>query len=193
MGLGHVLISPNGSHNHYKLFAFERATCELTHVPEDETWVKNDPILKEVYFKEMNLTATHSFTSYKVIVSYTNWVSFLKNPYLHQGNCAENTAKQLHITREEQDSYAVGSYSRSQAAWDAGRFADEVVPVTISAKGRRVLFQQVWVSVDSPAVNVWVYVNIFLFVWLKTQTVVVNIGKCCQLRECNSTQFSIRF
>ncbi|XP_077633564.1 acetyl-CoA acetyltransferase, mitochondrial [Crocuta crocuta] len=55
---------------------------------------------------------------------------------IHMGNCAENTAKQLHITREEQDSYAVGSYSRSRAAWDAGRFADEVVPVTISAQGK---------------------------------------------------------
>ncbi|XP_030186784.1 acetyl-CoA acetyltransferase, mitochondrial isoform X2 [Lynx canadensis] len=54
----------------------------------------------------------------------------------HQGNCAENTAKKLHITREEQDAYAVGSYRRSQAAWDAGRFAEEVVPVTISAKGK---------------------------------------------------------
>ncbi|XP_025784474.1 acetyl-CoA acetyltransferase, mitochondrial [Puma concolor] len=55
---------------------------------------------------------------------------------IHMGNCAENTAKKLHITREEQDAYAVGSYSRSQAAWDAGRFAEEVVPVTISAKGK---------------------------------------------------------
>uniref|UniRef100_A0A667GUK6 Acetyl-CoA acetyltransferase, mitochondrial n=1 Tax=Lynx canadensis TaxID=61383 RepID=A0A667GUK6_LYNCA len=55
---------------------------------------------------------------------------------IHMGNCAENTAKKLHITREEQDAYAVGSYRRSQAAWDAGRFAEEVVPVTISAKGK---------------------------------------------------------
>uniref|UniRef100_A0ABI7XEA7 Acetyl-CoA acetyltransferase, mitochondrial n=1 Tax=Felis catus TaxID=9685 RepID=A0ABI7XEA7_FELCA len=55
---------------------------------------------------------------------------------IHMGNCAENTAKKLHITREEQDAYAVGSYGRSQAAWDAGRFAEEVVPVTISAKGK---------------------------------------------------------
>nr|XP_060463724.1 acetyl-CoA acetyltransferase, mitochondrial [Panthera onca] len=63
-------------------------------------------------------------------------VRFDKDPNLNQGNCAENTAKKLHITREEQDAYAVGSYGRSQAAWDAGRFAEEVVPVTISAKGK---------------------------------------------------------
>ncbi|XP_029812528.1 acetyl-CoA acetyltransferase, mitochondrial [Suricata suricatta] len=55
---------------------------------------------------------------------------------IHMGSCAESTARRLHITREEQDAYAVGSYRRSQAAWGGGRFADEVVPVTISAEGK---------------------------------------------------------
>ncbi|XP_063111775.1 acetyl-CoA acetyltransferase, mitochondrial isoform X2 [Cavia porcellus] len=55
---------------------------------------------------------------------------------IHMGNCAENTAKQLGITRAEQDAYAISSYTRSKAAWDAGRFGDEVTPVTVTVKGK---------------------------------------------------------
>lgn len=51
------------------------------------------------------------------------------------GNCADNTAKELNITREEQDNYAIQSYSRSAEAWKAGAFKDEVIPVEI--KGRK--------------------------------------------------------
>uniref|UniRef100_A0A8C2RPF6 Acetyl-CoA acetyltransferase, mitochondrial n=1 Tax=Capra hircus TaxID=9925 RepID=A0A8C2RPF6_CAPHI len=54
---------------------------------------------------------------------------------IHMGNCAENTAKKLNIAREEQDTYALNSYTRSKAAWEGGRFGDEVVPVTITVKG----------------------------------------------------------
>ncbi|KAK4204893.1 Thiolase, N-terminal domain-containing protein [Triangularia verruculosa] len=53
----------------------------------------------------------------------------------HMGNCAENTVKKFNITREEQDQYAIQSYERSQAAWKAGVFADEIAPVTV--KGRK--------------------------------------------------------
>lgn len=35
---------------------------------------------------------------------------------VHMGNCAENTAKKLNIARDEQDTYAVNSYTRSKAA-----------------------------------------------------------------------------
>ncbi|XP_068412856.1 acetyl-CoA acetyltransferase, mitochondrial isoform X3 [Eschrichtius robustus] len=52
----------------------------------------------------------------------------------HQGNCAENTAKKLNIARDEQDTYAINSYTRSKAAWEAGKFGNEVVPVTITVK-----------------------------------------------------------
>ncbi|KAK6515790.1 hypothetical protein TWF281_004380 [Arthrobotrys megalospora] len=52
----------------------------------------------------------------------------------HMGNCAENTAKNLSITREDQDNYAIESYRRAKAAWDANAFADEIVPVTIPQK-----------------------------------------------------------
>ncbi|CAH2225332.1 acetyl- acetyltransferase, mitochondrial [Pelobates cultripes] len=54
----------------------------------------------------------------------------------HMGNCAENTAKKLSIPREEQDSYAISSYTRSKAAWDSGLLANEITPVTISQKGK---------------------------------------------------------
>ncbi|KAB1254965.1 Acetyl-CoA acetyltransferase; mitochondrial [Camelus dromedarius] len=54
----------------------------------------------------------------------------------HQGNCAENTAKKLNITRDEQDAYAINSYTRSRAAWEAGKFGNEVIPVTITEKGK---------------------------------------------------------
>lgn len=52
-----------------------------------------------------------------------------------QGNCAENTAKNCKISREEQDAYAINSYSRSRAAHEAGVLAKEIVPVTIPQKG----------------------------------------------------------
>uniref|UniRef100_A0A8I6AA14 Acetyl-CoA acetyltransferase, mitochondrial n=1 Tax=Rattus norvegicus TaxID=10116 RepID=A0A8I6AA14_RAT len=55
---------------------------------------------------------------------------------IHMGNCAENTAKKLSISREEQDKYAIGSYTRSKEAWDAGKFANEITPITISVKGK---------------------------------------------------------
>jgi len=47
------------------------------------------------------------------------------------GNCADNTAKTMQINREEQDNYAVNSYKRASAAWEAGYFKHEVVPVDV--------------------------------------------------------------
>ncbi|KAJ6256336.1 hypothetical protein Dda_8834 [Drechslerella dactyloides] len=52
----------------------------------------------------------------------------------HMGNCAENTAKNLSITREDQDAYTIESYRRAKAAWDANAFADEIVPVSVPQK-----------------------------------------------------------
>jgi len=48
-----------------------------------------------------------------------------------QGICGENTAKKFNIGREAQDQYAIRSYTLSQAAWKAGAFKAEVVPVSI--------------------------------------------------------------
>ena len=47
------------------------------------------------------------------------------------GNCAELCAKEYNLTREDQDAFAVDSYKKSAAAWKNGRFANEVVPVSI--------------------------------------------------------------
>lgn len=47
------------------------------------------------------------------------------------GNCADNTAKEMNISREAQDEYAINSYKRSAAAWEAGKFAEEIVPVEV--------------------------------------------------------------
>ncbi len=60
------------------------------------------------------------------------WDAF--NGY-HMGNTAENVAKQFQITRETQDEFAVKSQNKAEAAQKAGRFRDEIVPVTI--KGRK--------------------------------------------------------
>lgn len=57
------------------------------------------------------------------------------------GNAAELCAKECGISREDQDAFAIESYKRSQAAWAAGKFSDEIVPVSIpQRKGDPILF-----------------------------------------------------
>ncbi|UCS92801.1 acetyl-CoA C-acyltransferase [Echinicola marina] len=51
------------------------------------------------------------------------------------GNCAENTAKHMNISREAQDQYAIQSYQRAAQAWEKGYFNDEVIAVEM--KGRK--------------------------------------------------------
>lgn len=53
---------------------------------------------------------------------------------IHMGNCAENTAKKLNITRDEQDEFAISSYKRSAQAYKDGAFTDELVPVSVKQK-----------------------------------------------------------
>ena len=50
------------------------------------------------------------------------------------GNCAELCAKDMKFTREQQDAFAIESYKRSAAAWSAGKFKEEIVPVTVKTK-----------------------------------------------------------
>jgi acetyl-CoA C-acetyltransferase len=50
---------------------------------------------------------------------------------VHMGVCAEKCAAEHNITREDQDNFAIESYKRSAAAWDAGKFDDEIVPVEV--------------------------------------------------------------
>jgi len=52
----------------------------------------------------------------------------------HMGNSAELCAKEMKISREEQDAFAIESYTRSAAAWKAGKFKDEVVPLVVSTR-----------------------------------------------------------
>ncbi len=59
------------------------------------------------------------------------WDAF--NGY-HMGNTAENVAKQWQITRQMQDEFAVASQNKAEAAMKAGKFKDEIVPVTIKSR-----------------------------------------------------------
>ncbi|MBN9037471.1 MAG: acetyl-CoA C-acetyltransferase [Rhizobiales bacterium] len=52
----------------------------------------------------------------------------------HMGNTAENVARQWQLTRDEQDRFAVASQNKAEAAQKAGRFKDEIVPVTIKTR-----------------------------------------------------------
>lgn len=59
------------------------------------------------------------------------------------GVCADNTAKEMNITRQDQDTYAINSYKRSAAAWAAGKFKDEIVGVEITdRKGNTTVFAE---------------------------------------------------
>ncbi len=60
------------------------------------------------------------------------WDAF--NGY-HMGNTAENVARKWQLTRDEQDAFAAGSQQKAEAAQKAGKFTDEIIPVTI--KGRK--------------------------------------------------------
>lgn len=59
------------------------------------------------------------------------WDAF--NGY-HMGTTAENVARQWQITREDQDKFAVASQNKAEAAKKAGKFKDEITPVTIKTK-----------------------------------------------------------
>ena len=50
---------------------------------------------------------------------------------VHMGNCAEICAKDMNITREEQDAFAIESYTRPAKSWEEGRFNNEIVPVSV--------------------------------------------------------------
>ena len=59
------------------------------------------------------------------------WEAF--NGY-HMGNTAENVARQWQITREEQDKFATASQNKAEAARKAGKFKDEIAPVTVKTR-----------------------------------------------------------
>src|ERR687884_1402651 len=59
------------------------------------------------------------------------WDAF--NGY-HMGTTAENVAKKWQITRQQQDEFAVKSQNKAEAAMKAGKFKDEIAPVTIKTR-----------------------------------------------------------
>jgi acetyl-CoA C-acetyltransferase len=70
-----------------------------------------------------------------------NLVDGLRKDGLHDvynnfpmGNCAEKTASEMKISREEQDQYAIKSYQRATKAWESGLFKREICPVSIRSK-----------------------------------------------------------
>jgi acetyl-CoA C-acetyltransferase len=72
------------------------------------------------------------------------WDAF--NNY-HMGVTAENVAKQWQITREEQDKFAVASQNKAEAAKKAGKFKEEIAPVTIKTrKGETVVDQDEYIK-----------------------------------------------
>jgi acetyl-CoA C-acetyltransferase len=50
---------------------------------------------------------------------------------VHMGVCADKCASENNISREAQDAFAIDSYSRAAAAWEAGKFDNEIVPVEV--------------------------------------------------------------
>jgi acetyl-CoA C-acetyltransferase len=72
-----------------------------------------------------------SFEMIDTMIKDGLWDAF--NGY-HMGNTAENVAKQWQITRQMQDEFAVKSQNKAEAAMKAGKFKDEITPVTIKSR-----------------------------------------------------------
>lgn len=62
-----------------------------------------------------------------------NYKIAIENPtyYTSMGLTAEEVSKQFKISREEQDQFSYESHMKAAAAWKAGKFKDEVVPITV--------------------------------------------------------------
>ena len=59
------------------------------------------------------------------------------------GVCADACASKYEFSREDQDAFAIQSYKRSAKAWSAGKYADEIVPVTIpQRRGDAIIFSE---------------------------------------------------
>ena len=58
----------------------------------------------------------------------------------HMGVTAENVARKWNVSRQEQDEFAAASQQKAEAAQKAGRFKDEIVPITISTRKGDVIF-----------------------------------------------------
>ena len=87
-----------------------------------------------------HMRAGYKMGDYKMIDTMIKdglWDAF--NGY-HMGQTAENVAEKWQISRDEQDAFAAASQNKAEAAQKAGRFKDEITPVTIKErKGERVI------------------------------------------------------
>ncbi|QGZ35312.1 acetyl-CoA C-acetyltransferase [Stappia indica] len=87
-----------------------------------------------------HMRAGYKMGDYKMIDTMIKdglWDAF--NGY-HMGQTAENVAQKWQISREQQDEFAVASQNKAEAAQKAGRFKDEITPVTIKErKGDRIV------------------------------------------------------
>jgi acetyl-CoA C-acetyltransferase len=63
-------------------------------------------------------------------------------PGMHMGITAENIAAKHQLTREEMDTFALGSQQKAIQAVDSGRFSDEIVPIEIKSKKETIIFAQ---------------------------------------------------
>ncbi|MCP5081612.1 MAG: acetyl-CoA C-acetyltransferase [Alphaproteobacteria bacterium] len=73
----------------------------------------------------------HKMGDYKMVDTMIKdglWDAF--NGY-HMGTTAENVAEKWQITRDDQDGFAVASQNKAEAAQKAGKFKDEIIPVTV--------------------------------------------------------------
>jgi acetyl-CoA C-acetyltransferase len=89
-----------------------------------------------------NLRNGHKMGDVKFIDSMIKdglWEAF--NGY-HMGNTAENVAKQWQLTRDEQDTFAVASQNKAEAAKKGGKFKDEIAPVTIKTRKGEVVVDE---------------------------------------------------
>ncbi len=66
------------------------------------------------------------------------------------GTCAESCADKYQINREEQDQYAIQSYTRSKIAWETGKFNAEVWPIKLESRSGEAYFQE---DEEYPQVN----------------------------------------
>ena len=61
----------------------------------------------------------------------------------HMGTCGDACAVEYNFSREDQDNYAIESYNRSSKAWKAGKFSEEVIPVSVpQRKGASIVISE---------------------------------------------------
>jgi acetyl-CoA C-acetyltransferase len=93
-----------------------------------------------------HMRAGYKMGDYKMIDTMIKdglWDAF--NGY-HMGQTAENVAEKWQISRDQQDAFAVASQNKAEAAQKAGRFVDEITPVTVKErKGERVVDQDEYI------------------------------------------------